>query len=61
MEDVLKSVEFVADAEIFVETLPGCYKALIERNRTDETKKNIYPLNGVVIYVQKPWQSNDTK
>ena len=43
VEDVLKSVEFVADAEIFVETLPGCYKALIERNRTDETKKNIYP------------------
>lgn len=43
LEDILKSTEFVADVEIFVETLPGCYKGLIERNRADETKKELYP------------------
>ena len=43
IEDVLKSTDFVADAEIFVETLPGCYTGLIERNRADGTKKSIYP------------------
>lgn len=43
IEDALKSTEFVSDAEIYVETLPGCYAGLIERNRTDETKKRFYP------------------
>ncbi|KAL7543897.1 hypothetical protein ACHAXR_013420 [Thalassiosira sp. AJA248-18] len=43
VEDILKSTDFVADAEIFVETLPGCYKGMIERNRADEKKKNVYP------------------
>lgn len=43
VEDVLKSTEMVADAEIYVETLPGCYEGLIERNRNDESKRNVYP------------------
>ncbi|KAL9185827.1 hypothetical protein ACHAXT_003604 [Thalassiosira profunda] len=41
--DVLESKDLMADAEIFVETLPGCHQSLVERNRKDETKRQIYP------------------
>ena len=43
IEDILKSEEFVADTEIFVESLPGCYGGLIDRNRSDPSKNSIYP------------------
>jgi len=43
MEDILLSTELITDAEIFVETLPGCDNGLIQRNRADETKRHIYP------------------
>ena len=41
--DILADDDFMADAEIHVETLPGCHKSLIERNRSDANKKNRYP------------------
>jgi hypothetical protein len=43
MEDILSDVEFVADAEIYVESHPGCHGGLFERNRKDELKKKFYP------------------
>lgn len=43
IEDILEDVEFVADAEIYVESHPGCHGGLFERNRNDESKKKFYP------------------
>jgi len=43
MEDILSDVEFIADAEIYVESHPGCHCGLFERNRNDEWKKKFYP------------------
>ena len=43
MEDILSDVEFVADAEIYIEGHPGCPVGLFERNRNDEMKKKFYP------------------
>lgn len=43
IEDILLSTELITDAEIFVETLPGCNNGLIQQNRADETKRHIYP------------------
>jgi hypothetical protein len=42
--DVLGSTELVADAEIYFETLHGISTSgLIERNRADVTKRDVYP------------------
>lgn len=41
--DILKDEDFISDAEIYVETLPGCHVSLMERNRRDVNKKNRYP------------------
>mmetsp|Transcript_25328 Transcript_25328/g.39762 ORF Transcript_25328/g.39762 Transcript_25328/m.39762 type:complete len:630 (-) Transcript_25328:2350-4239(-) len=43
IEDILSDVEFVADAEIYVESHPGCPAGLFERNRNDDLKKKFYP------------------
>jgi len=43
MEDILSDVEFVSDAEIYVESHPGCPAGIFERNRNDEMKKKFYP------------------
>jgi hypothetical protein len=42
-EEILADVEFVADAEIYVERHPGCYDGLFDRNRQDGWKKKFYP------------------
>ena len=41
--DILQDEDFIADAEIYVETLPGCHVSLIERNRNDDNKVHRYP------------------
>ncbi|KAL7551016.1 hypothetical protein ACHAWF_014226 [Thalassiosira exigua] len=43
VEDALQSTDFCSDAEIFVETLPGCHEGMIERNRADAKKKSVFP------------------
>ncbi|KAL3798276.1 hypothetical protein HJC23_000190 [Cyclotella cryptica] len=44
--DVLNDADLMADAEIYVETLPGCHVSLIERNRGDDKKRGVYPPPG---------------
>ena len=41
--DILNDADFISDAEIYVESLPGCHVSLVERNRMDETKRRRYP------------------
>ncbi|KAL3785122.1 hypothetical protein ACHAWO_007945 [Cyclotella atomus] len=41
--DILNDEDLISDAEIYMETLPGCHASLIERNRGDERKKHRYP------------------
>ncbi|KAL7522112.1 hypothetical protein ACHAWX_006799 [Stephanocyclus meneghinianus] len=44
--DILNDSDLMADAEIYVESLPGCHLSLIERNRNDDKKRGVYPQPG---------------